>query len=880
MNNWRDRDMFDMKKEVIKWRKSLLKNEAMEDGYIAELESHLYDEIERLKESGLSEQEAFQKAVKDVGSPDSIGNEYLKTDAREIPGNAFWNPSRFMPALLWSYVKISLRKIRRQKGYSIINIAGLAVGLVCCILMILWVQDELSFDRFHKNGKDIYRVISEIHSTDRVTLNARTPNPLGPTLLSEYQEIINFVRFQGFDGWPVKAGDKIFFNDNLGTADPSFFKVFTFPFVKGDPRTALKDRYSIVITESMAQKYFGDEDPMGKVIQIGDDFIVTGIIKDLPANSHLQFDCIFPIINMTDYWHENFEDWRRIRFYTYVQLEERSSAEDVNQKISKVINKHLPRARHNILLQPLKDVHLKSNFEWDLDNFAQGSIVNVTIFTLTALGILLLACINFMNLATARSSGRAKEVGMRKVSGAHRIDLMKQFYGESLILAGLSLILALFLTEALLPVFNNLTGKTLSLNPEGNVQFIFGLFFVTVLTGIISGSYPALVLSAFRSANVLKGAFLLPVTKGGHMRKILVIFQFTATIILIVITSIIFLQLRFVQTRDLGFDKDHIMTFHLAHADTEVLRNSFFQIPNVLTLTFSREPGDLMGVTGFDWEEKNPDVDIMLYPVEVDYDYLKTFQMEMVQGRFFSREFTTDGKEAVVINETAARVMGFKDPVGKRLSNQDREGTIIGVIKDFHHSSLHNPIEPMVLWFPEEFYQVCVRINPENVPQTLALMESAWKKLNTGYPFSYEFLDKKINDFYQKELKTFIVFRYFSLIALFIACLGLFGLSSYTAEQRTKEIGIRKVLGASVSRIVAMLSKEFTRWVLIANMFACPAAYFISRKWLQSFAYRIPIGWEIFIFALVFSFGLALLTVSYQAIKAARTNPVESLRYE
>lgn len=872
--------MFDLKNEIQKWRKELNKNASLEDGYIAELESHLRDEIQMHLDQGLGKKEAFTRAVKSLGQIEHIGSEFYKADIRSLSGHSSWKPSRFMPALLWNYAKIAMRKIGRQKGYSIINIAGLAVGMVCCILMILWVLDELSFDRFHKNGKDIYRVISKINSMDRVTLNARTPNPLGPTLVAEYPEIINFVRFQGFDGWPVKAGDKVFFNDSLGTADPSFFMMFTFPFIKGDSKTALKDRYSIVITESMAHKYFGDEDPMGKVIRIGDDFKVTGVIKDVPANSHLRFDCIFPIINMSDYWHENFDDWRLIRFYTYIQLQEKSSVKDVGQKISTVISKHIPKSRHNIFLQPLKDVHLKSNFEWDLDNYAQGNIAYVYIFSLTALGILLLACINFMNLATARSAGRAKEVGMRKVSGAHRGDLIKQFYGESLILAGLSLILALFLTEILLPVFNNLAGKTLSLNPAGNAQLIFGLVFVTVLTGIISGSYPALVLSAFQPAKVLKGVFLSPVIKGGHVRKILVVFQFALTLILIITTSVIFLQLRFVQTKDLGFDKDHILTFGLAHADTEVLFNSFLQIPNVLNLTFSSAPGELMGVMEFDWEGKNPDEDIMLYPIAVDYDYLKTFRMEMMQGRFFSREFATDREEAVVINETAVKTMGLEDPVGKRLSYRNREGVIIGVIKDFHQSSLHNPIEPMVLWFPEEFFQVCVRISPENVPQTLALMESAWKKLETGYPFRYEFLDKKINDFYQTELKTFIVFRYFSLLAIFIACLGLFGLSSYTAEQRTKEIGIRKVLGASVSGIVGMLSQEFTRLVLIANVFAWPTAYFVSRKWLQSFAYRIPLGWGIFIFALLFSLGIALLTVGYQAFKAARANPVESLRCE
>ncbi|HEX9974328.1 MAG TPA: ABC transporter permease [bacterium] len=781
-----------------------------------------------------------------------------------------------------NYLKIALRNIKKHKGFSFINVTGLAIGMAICILMLLWVRDELSFDRFHENGDQIYRVVSEIHTADHISRNARTPNPLGLTLKAKYPEIINFVRFQGFDQWLVKYEDKSFINDNLGTADPSFFEMLSFPFIKGDPKTALKDKNSIVITENMAKKYFGDEDPMGKVLKILEDFTVTGVIKNIPENSHFHFDCIFPIEIMESFWETNFDDWRAIRFYTYLQLGKNNSGEMVSQKIANVVRDHLPSSNTKIYLQPLRDVHLRSDFEWDLDNYAQGSMTYIYIFTLVAFCILLLACINFMNLSTARSMQRAKEVGMRKVSGAQRSDVIKQFFGESILLTFIALFLALILTELILPVFNNLSGKQLSLEFFNNFGFLIGLLGIALLTGIISGSYPAIFLSRFHPAEVLKGVSHWSTNRGTSLRKILVIFQFALTTILIIGTTVIYNQVNYIRNKNLGFNRDHIITFGSHHMNYEPFKNELLKNPNILSMTQSQAPNlQPWGVIGFNWEGQTPDQkDIMLYPVQVDYDYLKTFNIKMAEGRFFSKEFSTDATQAVVINETAAKVLGMKSPLGKKISHEQLQGTIIGVIKDFHQSSLHNQIEPLIFHIPEEFHLICAKLNSKNISKTLALIEKTWKKFVPNYPFTYEFLDKTIDNQYKAEQKISTIFKYFTILAIFIACLGLFGLASFMTEQRTKEIGIRKVLGASISGILFLLTREFTKWVLFANLIACPIAYLAMNKWLQNFAYRINLGVWIFVLSAVIALIVALVTVGYQAIKAALANPVESLRYE
>jgi ABC-type antimicrobial peptide transport system permease subunit len=636
----------------------------------------------------------------------------------------------------------------------------------------------------------------------------------------------------------------------------------------------------------MARKYFGDEDPMGKILNLLQDFKVTGVIKNIPENSHLHFDCIFPIVNMELYWDENFENWRRVQFYTYVQLQKTSPVRDVNQKISHTIKEYLPKYNTQIFLQSLKDIHLRSDYEWDLDNYKKGNMALVYIFSFTALCILMIACINFMNLSTARSANRTKEVGMRKVTGALRRDIIKQFFGETLLLCFIALLVALILVEIFLPAMNSLSGKQLLLNFSGNMNLILGLIAITLFTGILSGSYPALYLSAFQPVNIFKKHFRAKQTKGISLRKLLVVLQFTLTVILIIGTTVVYKQIHYMLQRDLGFNKGHVLIFGLRHFNQETFTNELLQNPNILSITYSQAPDSQPpGISGFDWEGKNPEEELMLYPVVADYDYLKTFDMEMVQGRFFSREHTTDAASAFVVNETASNAMGLENPVGTRLSFRDFrmefDGTIIGVMKDFHQSSLHNTIEPLVFYIPREgYHRVCVKISSNNVPETLAFIETIWKKYTTDYPINYEFLDEKINSFYKTEQTIGQIFQYFTSLAIIIACLGLFSLASFSAEQRTKEIGIRKVLGASVSGIVIMLTKEFTKWIIIATIIACPVAYLVIQKWLQTFSYRISLGLEIFIFSGALALVIALFTVSYQAIRAARANPVDSLRYE
>lgn len=761
---------------------------------------------------------------------------------------------------------------------------GLAVGMACCILMLLWVQDELSWDRFHESGDRIFRVIAEQQTMDETILNARTPDPLLPALRENYPEIVDAIRFQGFSGWVVSANGKTFTNDDLGTADPSFFEMFSFPFIQGDRKAALQDRYSIVITEDMARKYFGNDDPLGKIIDIGIRFNVTGVIKNIPHNSHLHFNCIFPIINMEDCWEEDFEDWDRIAFYTYVQLEKNSPVGEVNEKISDVVRTHHPESNiERIFLQPLHRIHLYSNYQWDLDNYNKSDISYVYMFAITALGILLIACINFMNLSTARAGNRAREVGMRKVAGAHRTDIIKQFFGESVLLAFISLCFALIMASIFLPVFNGLTGKQLTLGFTSNLPFIAGLGLITLFTGMVSASYPALIISSFRPVKVLKGASPLGTGRRSRLRKVLVICQFTLTIVLIIGTGIVYKQLDYMLNRNLGFDKDHILYFPMgfSYRDWAAAKHALLQNPNILRATNSNPPnGKPWASTDFDWEGKRPEEKVVMYPYDVDEDYLNTFRMRMADGRFFLKTFATDTANYVV-NEAAARAMGMTSPVGKWFSHHGRKGQIIGIIGDFHQSSLHTEIEPLILQFGGPAPYTCIKIHAENVPETLNYIEQIWNKFAAeGHPFQYEFLDLAIQRFYKTEQKIGKVFRYFTVLMIFISYLGLFGLASFTAEQRTKEIGIRKVMGASVTKIMLMLSTEFIKWVAVSNIFAWPAAYFLINRFLRNFAYRINPGVGMFVFSGLLALAVAIVTVSSYAARAARANPVDSLRYE
>jgi ABC-type antimicrobial peptide transport system permease subunit len=785
-----------------------------------------------------------------------------------------------------NYFKIALRNFRKYKAYSVINIAGLGIGMACCILILLWVQDELSFDRFHENPDQIYRVNSDNYGGGKITSSAGSPSLIGPTLIEDYPEVVNFTRLQsGWTGWYLHYGEKNFTQERLACADPSFFEIFDFPFIKGDPLTALKDRYSIVLTEALAKKCFGNDDPMGKVIQMSDtDLKVTGVIKDIPRNSHVQFDYIFPIINMTKWRESKLDSWEYTQFATYIEMQKNVDAAEFNQKIFGLVKKNHPESQLEVYLQPLKDIHLRSTQlnTWMVVYAGKGNITYVYIFSLIASCVLIVACINFINLATARSSTRAKEVGIRKVVGAYRRDLIRQFLGETILLSLFALLVAIFLVELMMPTFVVLSGKEISLDYSNNIQTLLGLLGIVVLTGIISGSYPALYLSSFHPVGAFKSITRIGSMRSGALRKILVIGQFSFAILLVIVTAVIFSQMRFIQNKDLGFDKENLIYF-ASYGDYgrnyEAAKSELLQNPNISNVCLAFPPsGGFGGTTDIDWAGKEPTDEIMMYSDMGDYDFLRTFDLQMAEGRFYSREFSTDTSNFVV-NETAVKMMGLTAPIGKRLSYQGRSGTIIGVVKDYHGGSLHDPILPKVIELADGFF-VCVRIRPESVSETIRFLEKKWKTFVPDHPFRYRFLDETIDDQYKTELRIGKIFRYFTGLAVFISCLGLFGLTSFTAERRTKEIGIRKVLGAKVAAIIILLSKEFTKWVLLANIIAWPIAYFAANMWLQGFAYRIDLGWELFLLSTCLALVIAVLTVGYQAIKAAVANPVEALRYE
>ena len=790
--------------------------------------------------------------------------------------------------MLKNYLLVALRNIKKHKGYSFINIAGLAVGITCCILILLWVRYEFGFDGFHKNADNIYRVISEVTTPDGIVNNARTPNPTGAFLTEEYPEVVNFTRFQAIERWNFSYGEKRFDDINLAFTDPSFFDIFSFPFIKGDPKTAFSDRYNLIITESMARKFFGDEEAMGKVIKIWHlDFKIAGVIKDIPENSHIMFDCVFPIVNMEQFWQLSLKDWKgKLWFYTYIQLRENSDWKALNKKISGLVDKHYPEAGIKLFLQPISDVHLRSDFQMDLDNYKQGNIGYLYIFSLIAIFILLIACFGFMNLWTARFGGRALEVGMRKVVGASRKNLIQQFYIEALLSSFIALIAALILASLFLPVFNELTQRDLTLSVifSGDILLIFELIALTFLTGVIAGSYPAVFLSSFQPAIILKG-IIGKLGRRAVLRKAMVVFQFSLVVFLILGTTVVSRQLSFINNKDLGFDSDNVMILMAIHRfaqDDQAKKNELMENPNVLSVTLCHPPITLLdAIDNVSWEGKSPSRKFLIHPVHADYDYLKTFGMKMAEGRYFSREYSTDTSN-FILNETAVKMMGLESPVGKRFSIADRQGTIIGVLKDYHQSSLHTPIQPVVLelFYLPEAREVCIKISPHDIPGTIEFIKEKYKKFIPNYIFHYDFLDDKINEFYKNDRNIATILNYFTFLTIFIACLGLLGLVSYMVEQRSKEIGIRKVSGASVSSVVWLISKDFVKWIMVSLIITFPVAWYFAKDWLQNFTYRISVEWWMFVFTAVAVLAIALFTISYQAIKAANANPVDSLRYE
>lgn len=800
--------------------------------------------------------------------------------------------------MIRNYLIITLRNLLRQKGYSIINILGLAIGLAAFILIVLFVNNELSYDKFHDKSDRIYRVSVEgIIAGDALNV-AVSAAPTGEAMMRDIPEIINVTRIDEFaQSIHFSYNDKNFYQEGMLFVDSTFFDVFSFKLLRGNPSKALVNPYSLVLTEGLAEKYFGDEDPMGKAIRLNDktNFNVTGIVADPPKNSHFHFEVLSSFTTqLKTNGEQAYENWGSLSLYTYVLLAKNADPKIVEQQFPGMYLKYmedlsqLDNIKFTPYLQPITDIHLHSNLMAEIET--NSDISYIYTFMAIALFILLIACINFMNLSTARSMKRAREVGLRKVVGAFRKQLIFQFIGESLILSLVSLVFALILVEISLPIFNQLLDQQLKLGLFDNGYTFILLVGLAIVVGFVAGSYPAFYLSAFQPIKVLKGS-LTGSNKKPTIRNILVIFQFSISVFLIICTGLLYNQLNFLQQKKLGFNTERVIVLPLRgdrlRDKANILKTEISNLSCVSNVSTSRfVPGRDMDGSGYvpeGYDENNP---IIIFTNMVDHDYLETMQMKILDGRSFSREFSTDST-AVIINETLVKKLGWENPLGKKITTFRNDTTIdlrvIGVVKDFHFRSLHALIDPSLMFImPNHASNLNIRLQNGNVQEHLESIREKWQEIEANMPFDYYFLEEDFNNQYKADQRTGEIFIYFTIIAIFIACLGLFGLASYNAEQKYKEIGIRKALGSSVQGIVFMLSKQYTKWVLIANVFAWPLAWYFMNDWLGNFAYSIQLSeyWWIFFIAAFVTMLIAVFTVSYQAIKAAFTNPVDAMKYE
>lgn len=797
----------------------------------------------------------------------------------------------------------------KNRVFSIINITGLATGLACFILIALYVLDELSYDKFFANSERIYRINSDVRFGGTDLHMPVSSDMMGEALSKDYPQVEQYTRVFTFSGSKMVRKDNEFINEyNVAHVDSTFFDVFQLKPIAGTIKTALNEPNTVVLTASTAKKYFNTEQAVGKIIETNDNnqtlYKVTGVVEDIPRNAHFNFDFLFSMDNVAYGWGNSLSH----NFYTYLLLKTGTDARAFEQKFEEYITNYVvPQARQvmnipsieefrkagNSLqysLIPVTDIHLKSDRTFELQ--PGGNIQYVYIFSGVALFILLIACINFMNLTTARSANRAKEVGIRKVLGTHRRKLVSQFLSESTLMAFLALVIALVIAFLVLPLFNEVSGKSMTLGNLFSPLFLPMLIALPLVVGLLAGSYPAFYLSAFQPIQVLKGK-LNRGARGGLLRSVLVTVQFVTTIILIIGTIVIYKQLGYIQTKNLGFNKNQVLVVNDTYtldSNLDAFRNEMLRVPGVLSATtsgflpvssssrndntFSKE-AVMDAKNGFNMQRWT-----------IDENYMGTMGMEIIKGRNFSRSFPSDSS-AALINETAAKVLGYDDPVGKKLytisdveTGEVQAFNIIGVVKNFHFESLKQNIGPLCFLYGRNTYLTSFKVTAANISSILKQAEAKWKAMASGKPFSYRFLDDSFDEMYRSEQRVGKIAFVFSLLAILIACLGLFGLVTFIAEQRAKEIGIRKVLGASVRGIVQLLSKDFVRLVLIAFVIAAPASWYFMNKWLEDFAYRVQLSWWVFVAAGLIALVIAILTLSVQAIRAALDNPVKNLRTE
>lgn len=806
-----------------------------------------------------------------------------------------------------NYFKIAFRNLWKNKGFTFINIAGLAIGLACFILIAMYVVDELSYDRFYPNAERTYRVDADINFGGNQLQLAVSSDPMGPTLKRDYPQVEEYTRIYASEGDKLVRKGNDYFNENkIVYADSTFFNVFPQKVLSGNIKTALFEPNTVVISQTASEKYFSTSDAAGKMIEIDKKpFKVTAVIKDMPANSHFHFDFIMSMKNVNYDWN----NYLSHNFHTYIVLKPGTDYHVFEKNFNQVMEKYvLPQAKQlmtglttmedfrkagnklDYSLIPVTKIHLYSHRFPELE--PNGNIQYVYIFSAVALFILIIACINFMNLSTARSAKRAKEVGIRKVLGTGRKKLITQFLAESTITASIALVLALALDYISLPLFNNMAAKSMRFQNIFSYSFLPFLLALPVVVGFLAGAYPAFFLSHFKPVAVLKGRFNAGFRKS-NLRSSLVVFQFFISIFLIIGTVIVYKQLQFIQNTNLGFNKDRVLIINNTGAlekNVAVFKNSVLELQGVKSGTvsgFLPVPSSRNDNTYSKEAVMDQQNALSMQTWTVDEDYIKTLGLQLIKGRNFSKEFGTDSA-AFIINESAARVLGFDDPIGKKIYQNDPSNpkappmvyTVIGEVKNFNYESLRQNIYPLGLKLGQNNSNVSFKISTANAKALVAQIQNKWKSLAPGMPFSYRFLDDAFDNMYRAEQRVGQVSMAFSILAILIACLGLFGLVTYMAEQRTKEIGVRKVLGASVPNLVAMLSKDFLKLVFIASLLAFPMAWWAMHAWLQDFAYRINIEWWVFALAAVVAILIALLTVSFQAIKAATANPVDSLKTE
>ena len=790
--------------------------------------------------------------------------------------------------MLKNTFRLALRSIFKNKVFAFLNISGLAVGLTASLLIFLWIQDELSFEKYNLNAENIYRVEEDqFYSGEKYHVTV-TPHPSGPVWKEKIPEIREQTRINRLPRILFRQDDKVFFESSIIAADSGLFKVFTMPLVFGDPETVLNSPHSIVLTEKLASKYFGDANPLGRTLTLENklQFMVTGVMRNLPKNSMFTFEGVIPYSFLNEIGAIS-NSWGNNSILTFVLCEKGLDISAVNKKLTDVVLEYLPQTTTKYLLFPLLDIHLHSQFGYEV---SKGPVIVVIIFSLIAVFVLLIACFNFINLSTAKASGRTKEIGIKKVTGADQKTLIIQFMLETFFLVLVALALSLILIGLSLPVFNNISGKHFILSDLVHIKFIASILVVGIITGILAGLYPALYLASFKPATVLKGGSVSE--KGnGKLRQVLVIIQFTLSILIAITAVFMYMQLKHLQDADLGFDKENLICIPMMgdmNPKYNSLKSDLLRETLIQGVTAARSNPVRIGSNsgGASWEGKDPEKRVLIGTNAVDYDYIETMKMELKSGRSFSREFPSDfAKDTTgnfLVNEEVVKIMGVDDAVGKNFSFMGINGRIVGVLKNFHFKGADQPIEPIAfaLTDPVRLSYILIRLAPGNIPEALKTAENVWNKAIPEYPFDYFFIDEDYDNLFRAQLRLTRLLKYFTVLAVMIACLGLYGLSAYSAEKRTNEIGIRKVMGAGTPNILYSMVKEFMLLIIIALIIAIPAGWVIVGTLLRQFASRVELSITVFAMIAAGALIIALITVSFQAFKASLINPARALKVE